>query len=602
MLSQRWLDDAEALVRSARSGDLARDAGDEACEAQDRVESAARALFCTPGKQRHARDRHCTQVAVGALVRAGEDELVRRFIGRGICSPSHSPSRSPTPSSPASPNSPQRSSAVDAFARSGVSCGRPSWLHEACGSEPASPDSRDSGDGCSVLDRAEAVLREHGVCLRREGSSQPCTSLVPLQASRLVRCDEDVLQRRLVQRLRKAVEKRLPSQILRAWKECVTTKPPACSADLLLDEAMQVIAAAREREAARAEEQALRDSDREAADELAAGAFRRHSLLKFAVSALSAEVLHSKSLEAVVEELRTQRAHRRVWRWWVRAIKTFAAALQAETRAAERKLKLDALVKGFSTARRPLAETGPALSASGARVPCTVVTATSTRDLLPPAAFVTAGAGASSIAVAGRAIGTGHVGTAVSRPADAILKTTGGPEVSTGEKSDEAGLIETTEEDASDVGSTQVTGPVAAGGDEDADCVPMAATAAQTTTQRACCPGPREDEARACARSSRRVGTVQVESKFVESMREREAARKTRRLALQERYAALEREKLQARARQEQEAEEREQMLKRARAEQERRDRQRQEQAEVERQLGQELHRCVSATARRKCP
>ena len=91
MLSQRWLDDAEALVLSARSGDLARDAGDEACEAQDRVESAARALFCTPGKQRHARDRHCTQVAVGALVRAGEDELVRRFIGRGICSPSHSP-------------------------------------------------------------------------------------------------------------------------------------------------------------------------------------------------------------------------------------------------------------------------------------------------------------------------------------------------------------------------------------------------------------------------------------------------------------------------------------------------------------------------------
>jgi hypothetical protein len=97
------------------------------------------------------------------------------------------------------------------------------------------------------------------------------------------------------------------------------------------------------------------------------------------------------------------------------------------------------------------------------------------------------------------------------------------------------------------------------------------------------------------------VGTVQVESKFVESMREREAARKTRRLALQERYAALEREKLQARARQEQEAVEREQMLKRARAEQGRRDRQRQEQAEVERQLGQELHRCVSAPARRKC-
>ncbi|MGB1595962.1 MAG: hypothetical protein ACPIOQ_24590, partial [Promethearchaeia archaeon] len=464
-----------------------------------------------------------------------------------------------------------------------------------------SPDSRDSGDGCSVLDRAEAVLREHGVCLRREGSSQPCTSLVPLQASRLVRCDEDVLQRRLVQRLRKAVEKRLPSQILRAWKEYVTTKPPACSADLLLDEAMQVIAAAREREAARAAEQALRDSDREAADELAAGAFRRHSLLKFAVSALSAEVLRSKSLEAVVEELRTQRAHRRVWRWWVRAIKTFAAALQAEARAAERKLKLDALVKGFSTARPPLAETAPARSASGARVPCAVVTATSTTDLLPPAAFVTAGAGASSIAVAGRASGTGDVGTAASRPADAILKTTGGPEVSAGEKSHEAGLIETTEEDASDVGSTQVTGPVAAGGNDDADCVLMAATAAQTT-QRACCPGLREDEARACARSSRRVGTVQVESKFVESMREREAARKTRRLALQERYAALEREKLQVRARQEQEAVEREQMLKRARAEQERRDRQRQEQAEVERQLGQELHRCVSAIARRKCP
>lgn len=103
-----------------------------------------------------------------------------------------------------------------------------------------------------------------------------------------------------------------------------------------------------------------------------AAAFRQRCLGKVILTSLLTSALFSREFVNRAAEFRAQRAHRRVWRWWIKALAEFRAASEAQARVSERKAKLEALVKGFSTSARHKASAPPAMAKVAERSNCSM--------------------------------------------------------------------------------------------------------------------------------------------------------------------------------------------------------------------------------------
>ena len=190
-------------------------------------------------------------------------------------------------------------------------------------------DARDCG--AAVLARAEAVLWDHAQSRADRKANQARRSRVGG-----LRADTGA--------------KRVLSSLLHQWRAqgranrpaVFRREQPAEQARNLLDEAENFLLAKE------AEEQTRRDE----AGGQKARALRQRHLAKAMFSVFLKAVLSSRDLEQRVLELSARRGSAWAWQWWVKALAAFRDACLAQARAAERRVKLEALVRGFSTSGR----------------------------------------------------------------------------------------------------------------------------------------------------------------------------------------------------------------------------------------------------------
>jgi hypothetical protein len=156
--------------------------------------------------------------------------------------------------------------------------------------------------------------------------------------------------------LQQKVKGQLLAKILRTWSELARESTAAQLQERVLEEAEQIIAAAQERERERREERAAMEVEMDVASDAAACAFRWHSLAKCGMVLFLHQVRHARDIDERVAQLGVKWKRRYAWRWWVRALAAFRLDSEAKARAAQRKDKLEALVRGLATqGHRPLA-------------------------------------------------------------------------------------------------------------------------------------------------------------------------------------------------------------------------------------------------------
>lgn len=146
-------------------------------------------------------------------------------------------------------------------------------------------------------------------------------------------------------------------QVLCSWKEYACQRASSNSTrDQVLEEAVAVLAAAAEQEGKRLvqtlADSVHRDAVRRAAQVEAAICYRARYLSALAFAGFEAGMIRARQAHAGALALNNRREHVLVWKWWVRAVLAFGVACEAHDRAEQRRLKLEALVKGFATTRR----------------------------------------------------------------------------------------------------------------------------------------------------------------------------------------------------------------------------------------------------------
>ena len=270
------------------------------------------------------------------------------------------------------------------------------------GGSPSRPVEREAAAG-DVIDRAEALLKEARE-VERSNSAAPRAATVRVKRSLLVRADEAELSRRHLARLCRVVQHAdghprtdsleagcapdhssvglsadgsrqsgdslvhgaaeheqlwrsrrqqraralmLRTQLLRAlqgWRQQAGgAKQAVHMEEHVLQEATVILAAAAER-----------DAERDAANCEAADGLRHASLARFALALFSTVIAAARELDGLTARFRVARERKAAWRWWLRAFAAFRVDCESQARAAQRKKKLDALVKGLSTAPRLL--------------------------------------------------------------------------------------------------------------------------------------------------------------------------------------------------------------------------------------------------------
>ena len=169
-------------------------------------------------------------------------------------------------------------------------------------------------------------------------------------------------------------ERALLCRMLCSWGWHVRAKSRAARhEERVLEKACGVLDAVAENKRMRLAEELEKIAQQDAEDWQAAAAFRCRCLAKVILTALLTSALLAREVDKRAAEFRAQQARRCAWRWWIKALAEFRAASEAQARVAERKAKLEALVKGFSsTSARHDAPAQPATAKVAARSNCSM--------------------------------------------------------------------------------------------------------------------------------------------------------------------------------------------------------------------------------------
>jgi hypothetical protein len=333
-----WLEEAEELVQGTGS------------EASEGVRSARRALFCTP--------KRATGSAQTVLDSA--EELLR--LHTGAC----------TPRGGASPSRLAKLAAGDVLDRAEV------WLQEVQQQGPRSP-SAGARAGTVRLKRSLLVRADEAELSRRNlarigrilladghlfaqcqeavsahdpGSSDSLSGSCRPDNAPGHRAEDEQRARWRRQRRAQLLLRENLTRALQSWqRQAVGAKQAAHLEAHVLREAAAVQAAV-----------VQRDSEREAQRSEAADAFSRASLARFAFAFFSKLMITARDIDGLAVQFRVARECKGAWQWWLRALAAFRVECESQARAAQRKKKLDALVKGLSTRPRPLHPAAPQLA------------------------------------------------------------------------------------------------------------------------------------------------------------------------------------------------------------------------------------------------
>ena len=339
-----WLEEAEELVHGTGS------------EASQGVQSARRALFCTP--------KRATGSARTVLDSA--EELIRMHA------------RACTPRGGASPSRPAELAAGDVLDRAEV------WLQEVQQQGPRSPGAGVRAGTVrlkrSLLVRADEaelsrrnlarigrILRADGhlfaqcqeaVCAPDPGSSDSLSADGSCRPDYVPGYGAEEEQRARWRRQRRAQVLLLRENLTRAlqsWqRQAVGAKQAAHWEAHVLREAAAVQAAA-----------VQLDCEREAQRSEKADVFRQAAQARFAFALFSKLMITARNIDGLAVQFRGAQERKDVWKWWLRALAAFRVECESQARAAQRKTKLDALVKGLSTRPRPLHPAAPQLADAG---------------------------------------------------------------------------------------------------------------------------------------------------------------------------------------------------------------------------------------------